>query len=130
MSDTTEQTSQFKNRPGLGRVVGATRYSLQGLACAWKNETGFRQEIAIGVPAIVLALFLPVSRAEQAVLIGVIVLVWIVELLNSAIESAIDRISLERHPLSGNAKDQGSAAVLLAVLLALGTWGLILAQLV
>lgn len=125
MSQTTQQTNPYKNRAGFARLAGATRYSLQGLGCAWRNESGFRQEVTIGVPAIIGALLLPVSAAEQAALIGVIVLVWIVELLNSAVEAAIDRISLERHPLSRNAKDQGSAAVLLAVLLAVGTWALI-----
>lgn len=125
MCNTTPQRNDYKNPSGLRRLIGASRYSLQGLACSWRSEAAFREEVVIGVPAIIVALLLPVSRLEMLALVASIVLVWIVELINSAIESVVDRVSLERHPLSGNAKDQGSAAVLLALLLAGLTWALI-----
>lgn len=108
-----------------GRVVAAFRYSMAGLASAWRNEGSFRLEVVAALILIPLACALPVSPLERALLIGTVLLVLVVELLNSSIESAIDRISLERHPLSKRAKDTGSAAVLLVVLIPLLTWGAI-----
>jgi diacylglycerol kinase (ATP) len=118
--------SAFKSRSGLLRVAGAMRYSLAGLASAWKHEHAFRQELCVIVPAVVVALLLPVTALEKLLLGSTMVLVLVVELLNSAIEAVVDRVSLERHPLSKNAKDFGSAAVMLSVLLAVVAWAVVL----
>ncbi len=129
MSD--QQTkSEFKSRGGPRRILNAARYSLGGLLTAVREEHAFRQELMVVVPACVLALLLPLRPLEKLLLVAVLVLVLIVELLNSAVEAAIDRISLERHPLSKNAKDYGSAAVALALALACATWAVILLPLV
>lgn len=129
MSDDTQAVSQFKSKSGLKRIASAVGYSVAGLRAAWKHEHAFRQELLVVVPGTVVALLLPVSRIEKLALIAALVLVLIVELLNSAIEAIVDRVSLERHPLSKNAKDLGSAAVMLSFLLALVTWAVILAPL-
>lgn len=118
--------SAFKSRSGLRRIAGAMRYSLAGLCSAWKHEHAFRQELCVIVPAIVVALLLPVTALEKLLLGATMVLVLVVELLNSAIEAVVDRVSLERHPLSKNAKDLGSAAVMLSVLLAAAAWAVVL----
>jgi diacylglycerol kinase (ATP) len=110
---------------GLDRIRKALGYSVAGLACAWRNEAAFRQEALAALVLIPLACFLPVPLRDQALLIASVLMMMVVELLNSSIESAIDRISLERHELSKRAKDTGSAAVLLAVLVALVVWGAI-----
>jgi diacylglycerol kinase (ATP) len=112
---------------GLGRVVKAFGYSLDGLAGAWRTEGAFRQEVIAAVLLVPIACLVPVSLLERALLVGSVLMVMVVELLNSSIESAIDRISLERHPLSKRAKDTGSAAVLVAIVIALLTWGAVLA---
>lgn len=104
------------------RLLDATRHSLDGVRAAWLHESAFRQELMTAAVLIPLAVFLPVSALEKILLIGVIVLVLIVELLNSAIEAAVDRDSLEINPLGKRAKDIGSAAVMLALLLAGATW--------
>ena len=122
--------SEFKSKSGLKRIARAFVYSLNGFRTAWQNEHAFRQELSLVGLGTVLAVLLPVSRYEKLALTGVLVLVLIVELLNSAVEAAVDRISLERHPLSRNAKDFGSAAVLLALLLAAAVWAVILWPLV
>ncbi len=118
--------SAFKSRTGLRRIAGAMRYSLAGLASAWKHEQAFRQELCVIVPATVAALLLPVTALEKLLLVATMVLVLVVELLNSAIEAVVDRVSLERHPLSKNAKDLGSAAVMLALLLSAAAWAVVL----
>jgi len=118
--------SALKSKSGFGRIAGAMRYSLQGLASAWKHEHAFRQELWVIVPGTIAALLLPVSAIEKLLVVGSMVLVLVVELLNSAIEAVVDRISLERHPLSANAKDFGSAAVMLTVLLSATTWAVVL----
>lgn len=122
MSGTEPSFSEFKSKNGLKRIASALCYSLAGLKTAWQHEHAFRQELMLAVPATVVALVLPVSALEKLLLIGVLVLVLIVELLNSSIEAVVDRVSLERHPLSKNAKDLGSAAVFLSMMLALATW--------
>ncbi|NEX61973.1 diacylglycerol kinase [Noviherbaspirillum galbum] len=122
----SEQISEFKSKSGVKRIFAAFFYSLHGFQAAWRNEHAFRQELLLVVPASVLALFLPVPALHRLALIGVLVLVLIVELINSAIEAVVDRISFERHPLSKNAKDLGSAAVMLALCLAVATWGVVL----
>ena len=118
--------SAFKSRSGLKRIAGAVRYSLAGLASAWKHEHAFRQELCVIVPATVVALLLPAAALEKLLLVATMVLVLVVELLNSAIEAVVDRVSLERHPLSKSAKDFGSAAVMMAVLLAVVAWAVVL----
>ena len=122
-----QEVSEFKSTSGLARIVAASRYSVRGLRIAWKYEHAFRQELLMSVPALFVALLLPVSVLEKLALVLVLALVLIVELLNSAIEAVVDRISLERHPLSRNAKDLGSAAVFLAVAVAAVTWTVIVA---
>ncbi len=126
MGNKQQPGSEFKSKGGVGRIFSALRYSIDGFKAAWKNEHAFRQELALVVLGVVIALILPVTARDKLALIGVLVLVLIVELLNSAIEATIDRISLERHQLSKNAKDFGSAAVLLALLLAGAVWAVIL----
>ncbi|WP_090323794.1 diacylglycerol kinase [Duganella sp. CF517] len=121
-----EPVSEFKSKSGLKRIFSAFFYSVDGLKAAWKHEHAFRQELGLFVAGTLVALVLKVSAFEKLVLIAVLVLVLIVELINSAIEAVVDRISLERHPLSKNAKDLGSAAVLLACLLAAATWAVVL----
>jgi len=108
-------------RRGLLRLLYATRYSFSGLRLAW-SESAFRQEIVLAVIAGPCAYWLGRNWIEVALLLGTLVLILIVELLNSAIESCIDRIGPEFHPLSQRAKDLGSAAVFLALLLAAGIW--------
>lgn len=126
MSDSQQQISEFKSKSGFKRIFSAFFYSIDGLRTAWRCEHAFRQEVMIAVPGILVALLLPVSRLEKLALIGVLLLVLVVELLNSAVEAVVDRVSLDQHALSKNAKDLGSAAVLLSFLFALITWGVVL----
>lgn len=107
---------------GWRRIVNAAGYSLKGITSTYKSEAAFRQELLLLGAATPLAFWLGESALEKGLLIGSIILVLIVELLNSAIESLVDRVSLANHPLSGKAKDQGSAAVLLALILAVIVW--------
>ncbi len=116
-----QQTNPQKSRRGLRRIWHATGYSLQGLRAGW-GETAFRTEAVAAIVLLALAPWLARSWSEGILLIGSVLLVLIVELLNSAVESAIDRIGPQWHALSKRAKDMGSAAVLLAVLLCAGTW--------
>jgi diacylglycerol kinase (ATP) len=120
-TDVTDSRA-LKGRRGLHRVLNATRYSLDGLRSAWTHEDAFRQEVLLAAVMIPLALFLPVGVIEKILLVGVVVLVLIVELLNTGIEAAVDRDSLEIDPLGKRAKDYGSAAVMLSLALAGGTW--------
>ena len=121
-----EPVSEFKSKSGLKRIFSAFFYSMDGLKTAIRSEHAFRQELVLFVIGSIAALLLPVSAFQKLVLIGSMVIVLIVELINSAFEAVVDRISLERHPLSKNAKDFGSAAVGLTVLLAAITWGTVL----
>lgn len=130
MSDDSQPLSEFKSKSGLKRILSAFFYSMDGLRTAWRYEHAFRQELVITVSGIVGALLIPVTLLERVILIGVLLLVLIVELLNSAIEAAVDRVSLERNPLSKNAKDLGSAAVMLSMLMAAIAWALIALPLV
>jgi len=114
-----------KTRRGLTRVWHATGYSLAGLRAGW-DETAFRQEALASIALIPAAFWLGQSWIETVLLAGTVILVLIVELLNTGIEAAIDRIGPEWHDLSKRAKDMGSAAVLLSLLLCAGTWGLAL----
>lgn len=113
---------------GIGRILRAAKYSSQGLSAAWKHEAAFRQELILVVVLLPPGLWLGQTALERAVLIGCLLLVVIVELLNSAIEAAIDRHGDEQHVLSGRAKDMGSAAVLISLLLVVVVWGLIAAE--
>ena len=126
MIDQEPAVSEFKSKSGLKRIFSAFGYSMAGFKAAWRSEHAFRQELFVVVIATIAALLLPVAAWEKLLLIGVFVLVLIVELINSAIEAVVDRVSLERNPLSKNAKDFGSAAVLLTLLLAAATWLVIL----
>ncbi len=110
-----------KARKGLSRLLHATGYSLQGLVAGWQ-ETAFRQEALAAIVLVPLAFFLGQDWVEVAMLAGTVVLVMVVELLNTGIESCIDRIGPEWHDLSKRAKDMGSAAVLLSLLLCAGVW--------
>ena len=122
----TQPVSEFKSKGGLKRIMAACSYSAAGLRTAWRHEHAFRQELICFALAALVALCLPISAFQKLALIGVLVLVLIVELINSAIEAVVDRVSLEWHPLSKNAKDLGSAAVMLACLLAAATWAVVL----
>lgn len=124
-----DMQEEFINKPGktgIARLIDATQYSWQGLLATWRNEAAFRQEVSLAIVLIPLAFWLGETGVERAILICVTLLVMIVELLNSAVEAAIDRIGPEKHPLSKIAKDTGSAAVSLSLLMWLFTWGCIL----
>lgn len=126
MNEPRPPTSQFKSTSGLSRIIKACGYSIAGLRSAWRGEHAFRQELLLMGVASLVALLLPLPPVQKLLLIGVFVTVLIVELINSAIEAVVDRVSLESHHLSKNAKDFGSAAVLLSLLLAFATWAVIL----
>lgn len=113
---------------GLTRILKATSYSVKGLSAAWKNEAAFRQEAVAAILAIILAFWLDVDALARILLVGSVVLVIIVEVINSAIEAVVDRIGSEFHELSGRAKDMGSAAVFLTIMLALFVWVTVLWQ--
>ena len=118
--------NKLKRLGGLSRLLPALRYSLQGLKTAWRQEAAFRQEILLTAIMLPLAIWLADTVIEHLLLIGSLLLILIIELINTSIERAIDRISLTSHPLSKQAKDLGSAAVLITLLLAAITWLLIL----
>jgi diacylglycerol kinase (ATP) len=111
---------------GLTHAWRATGIALQGLRAAWQHEDAFRQEVLIAAIAIPVAMSLPANRPGKAMMIASILLVLIVELLNSALETAVDHTSLEQHPLAKRAKDIASAAVFLSIANALAVWGLII----
>ena len=119
--------SPYKGETGLRRLVNATRNSLAGLVEAVRHEDAFRQELILAAIFLPLAFWAGDHAIERALLIGAVLLVLIVELLNSAIEATVDRISFENHRLAKRAKDIGSAAVMLALLNAAVVWALILA---
>ena len=110
---------------GIRRVIRATRYSAQGFAHAWKYEAAFRQEATITLLLVPVALWLGRTPTEQLLLIASCLLVLVVELLNSAVEAVVDRLGSEPHELSGRAKDMGSAAVLMSLLIVGAVWGVI-----
>lgn len=111
---------------GLTRIFRAVGYSWQGIKSAFRHEAAFRQECLLLLLLVPVAIFWPVTAVEKILLIGSLILVLIVELLNSAIEAVVDRVGSEYHELSGRAKDIGSAAVLLSLLLVALAWGIIL----
>ncbi len=107
---------------GFARLQSAAANSIAGLRAAWRHEEAFRQEVLLLLLAIPMSFWVAETPVEQLLLVAVVVLLIIVELLNTAVESVVDRVGLERHELSGRAKDQASAAVLVAAALALVTW--------
>ncbi len=118
--------SPFKGQTGLKRIFNAAGYSLDGLRAAFTGEAAFRQLVLLNVVLVPLAFWLDVSPVERALMVAVGLLSLIVELFNSAVEAAIDRISLDRHPLSKNAKDMGSAAQFVSLSLIALVWAIIL----
>ncbi|MFV5490054.1 diacylglycerol kinase [Acinetobacter sp. ASP199] len=123
---TQSPLSPFKGKSGFKRITNATGYSLSGFKAAYLNEAAFRQIVLINSILIPVSFFLDVNAFEQALMIAVCLLALIVELFNSAIEAVVDRISLERHELSKNAKDMGSAAQFVALAIIFFTWTIIL----
>ena len=115
-----------QNAKGLKRIVNAFFFSMAGFKATWKHEEAFRQEVLLFLLATPLAIWLTENNIERVLLVGSVGAVLLVELLNSAVEAIIDRIGFERHELSGRAKDIGSAAVMLSLVLAAMTWALIL----
>lgn len=111
---------------GITRIVHATRFSLQGLGACWRHESAFRQEAVLTAVLVPLGLWLGATGVERALLVASILLVPIVELLNTGVETVVDRLGAGEHPLSGRAKDVGSAAVMLSLVLAAAVWLLIL----
>lgn len=119
-------TSPFKGNTGLLRLYKALGYSRDGLRAAWRHEAAFREEVLLALVAVPLGLWLGRTGLEKALLAASVLLVLVVELLNSAVEAVVDRVSAERHDLSKRAKDLGSAAVLLTLAAAALVWALVL----
>ena len=124
------QESPFKGKTGFVRILHAFFNSLAGLADAWRCESAFRQEVLLAAIMIPIACWVPIAPVERALLVAVVLLVLIVELLNSSVEAAIDRISFDHHSLSKRAKDIGSAAVFVSLALCVVVWAVILAPVV
>jgi len=122
------EDNPHKGNKGIVRAFRAAVNSWNGLIYAYKEESAFRQELALSLILIPLAIYLPVTPIEKILLIASVILVLIIELLNSSVEAAIDRISFEVHDLSKRAKDFGSAAVMLALILCGLTWVIILSE--
>ncbi|KZE34852.1 diacylglycerol kinase [Crenobacter luteus] len=123
---TPQEESPFKGKTGLNRLIKAFGYSLDGLKAAFRHEDAFRQLTVLALILIPLACFLPVDKVARALLVASSLATLIIELLNSAIEAAVDHTSLARHPLAKRAKDMGSAAQLLGLLNLAAMWGLVL----
>lgn len=120
--------SPFKGKTGLRRVWNALNYSLAGLKAAYLCEDAFRQEVLLALVLIPVTFLLPVPWLGRGMMIASVLLVLVVELLNSAIEAVVDRVSLENHRLAKRAKDIGSAAVLIALILVIAVWGCVLVE--
>jgi diacylglycerol kinase (ATP) len=118
--------SPHKGKTGLRRIWNAMFYSMEGLRAAYRHEDAFRQEVLLAIVLIPLALFLPASGLGKALMIASVFLVLIVELLNSAVEATVDRVSLEHHKLAKRAKDIGSAAVMMSLANVVAVWVLVL----
>ncbi|MES2565123.1 MAG: diacylglycerol kinase [Pseudomonadota bacterium] len=118
--------STYKGRRGLARIWNAVFYSLDGMSAAFRHEDAFRQEVLLALVLIPIAIHMPASGPGKAMMVGSVLLVLIVELLNSSIEALTDRVSLEDHMLSKRAKDMGSAAVMLALINVPTVWLLVL----
>lgn len=126
MTPPTEPTSPHKNQAGITRIRRALLYSLAGLESAFRTESAFRLEVAGATVLVAVAVALPATLVQTALLLGAVLLVLVVELLNSAVEATVDRISLEHHELAKKAKDLGSAAVFVALVNCAVIWGLVL----
>jgi len=113
-------------KQGIARLIAATRFSFAGLRATWRNEEAFRLEIFAFIVLAPIGIWLGQSRVEQVLLVGCLILVLLMELLNSAIEAVVDRTGEEFHELAGRAKDIGSAAVFIAMMLVLFVWGMLL----
>ena len=113
---------EFKGKQGLVRLWNAFGYTRDGLRAAWQNEAAFREEVLLAAIAIPLAIFLGRTGVDRALMVGSVLLVLIVEILNSALEAVVDKASPEKHELAKRAKDMGSAAVFLALLNAAVIW--------
>jgi diacylglycerol kinase (ATP) len=124
--DSGQIESPHKGKTGLKRVLNAFLYSIDGLKAAYKHEDAFRQEVLLAVLLVPAALFTPASGTGKALMIASVLLVLVVELLNSAVEAAVDRVSLDHHRLSKRAKDIGSAAVMLSLVNVAVVWALVL----
>ncbi|MGD8847634.1 MAG: diacylglycerol kinase [Desulfobacteraceae bacterium] len=111
------------SRTGWRRIWDATRYSMNGIKAAWRNEAAFRQELAVVLVMLPASWWVGATMTQRALLVFSLLLVLIVELLNSAIEATIDRLGTERNELSGRAKDLGSAAVMVSLIAAAAVWG-------
>ncbi len=120
------QESPFKGKTGIQRLWNALGYSLQGMVSAFRHEDAFRQECLLAALLIPAAFLIPVGGTEKALMIASVLVVLVVELLNSAVEAAVDRISLENHRLAKRAKDIGSAAVFLSLINVAAVWLLVL----
>ena len=120
-------TAKHELRPSIGpaRLAGALRYSIAGFRHATRHEAAFQQEVLLFLLLLPAAVLLPVPTLDRLVIVLSMLLVIVVELLNSAIEATVDRISAERHPLAGQAKDMGSAAVFVALVMSLLCWAVI-----
>lgn len=116
----------YSGNRGFSRIIKATVYSWQGLCAAYRHEEAFRQEVWLCLVMIPVGLYLGDSGVEKALLVGSLLLLPLVEILNSALEAVVDRIGDEPHELSGRAKDMGSAAVAIAIALAAAVWLLVL----
>jgi diacylglycerol kinase (ATP) len=121
-----EVESPYKGQTGLRRILSATRNSLEGFVAALRHEDAFRQELIMAAVLVPVGLWLGEDGLERALLVAVVLLVLVVELLNSAVEAAVDRISFENHRLAKRAKDIGSAAVMLSIATAVAVWLLVL----
>lgn len=115
----------MQGNTGVRRIINASVFSLAGLRAAWINEAAFRQECMLALVLVPAAVWLGQTAVERALLIFSCLFVLIVELLNSAVESVVDRVGTDHHRLSGRAKDQGSAAVFVSLLLTAVVWGLV-----
>ena len=117
---------KLKGKKGLTRLINALGYSRDGLLAAWRNEAAFRQELLLAAIALPLAIYLGKSGVERALMTGSVVLILIVEILNSAVEAVVDKASPEKSELAKRAKDMGSAAVLLSLINAAAVWACVL----
>lgn len=121
-----EGESPFKGKTGVQRLINAARFSLEGLAAAARHENAFRQELLLAAVLVPLGLWLGHDGVERALLVGSMLMVLVVELLNSAVEATVDRVSLEDHRLAKRAKDLGSAAVMMSLVTVGAVWLLVL----
>ena len=121
-----EAATAMKSRGGLRRIWNAMLYSIAGVRAAYTHEAAFRQELALGIPLLLLVPFIAPGRWQALAMAGSVVAIWIVELLNSAVEALADTVSLDLHPMLGRAKDLGSAAVMVTMLFGGVVWAVVL----